>query len=334
MDIAQEPYLRAMLGALVGDAAGATLEFGKRPVTKEMAEAAIRMPGGGAMGVGPGQITDDGELTLALWNALNPWNSYTGIPRTNMVRAYAEWIESRPFDCGGTCGYAFMEASEVVHATEPGQSLNYERLQEFAENVKNRNADSQANGACMRSTAIASWVASHALTPIMRCAAAARADAELSHPNEVCCEVNELYTLACCLLMRGYTPSETFKRLDEYVHHAIKEQSVRDWFLNDSIDISTMECETNMGHVRWGFTLAIHFLRNPHISYEDAIRTTLMKGGDTDTNACIVGGLVGCYQPIPDYMLRPVLTFDCQTDGIYRPEKYSVKKTFGYLISL
>lgn len=329
MDNATKPYLRAMIGAFVGDAAGATLEFGKRPVTKEMAEAAMHMPGGGSMGVGPGQITDDGELTLALWSAIRPWDSYHGIPRTNMVRAYAEWIESRPFDCGNTCGYAFMEASEVVHATEPGQSLHYERFQEFVENVKRRNADSQANGACMRSTAIASWIASHPNTPIERCISTARVDAELSHPNEVCCEVNQIYTLACCLLMRGHTPTETLAYLETYIYNSIHQSSVCEWFFKDSIDISTLTCEQNIGHVRWGFTLAMHFLRNPHITYEDAIRTTLMKGGDTDTNACIVGGLVACYQPIPEYMLRPVLTFDCQTDGIYRPEKYSVKKIFG-----
>jgi ADP-ribosylglycohydrolase len=104
---------------------------------------------------------------------------------------------------------------------------------------------------------------------------------------------------------------------------------VKQWFFTDSLDITTMDCERTMGHVRWAFTLAIYFLRNPHISYQDAICTTLMKGGDTDTNACIVGGLVACYQAIPDTMLQPVLTFDCTKDGIQRPITYSVKKWFG-----
>ncbi len=318
-----------MLGAFVGDAAGATLEFGRRPVTKEAAEEAMRMPGGGTMGVGPGQITDDGELTLALWSAIRPWDSYFGIPRTNMIRAYAAWIKSRPFDCGHTCGYAFYDALNVVDTTEEGQSLNYEKLQEFDKNVKAHNAHSEANGALMRSTALATWIAGHPNTPITHCIGLAETDAELSHPNQVCVGVNQIYVLAICLMLRGETPETALRYISDYAEENIQNEKVKQWFFEDSHNISELNCERNIGHVRWAFTLAMYFLRNPHIGYEEAIRTTLMKGGDTDTNACIVGGLVACYQPIPDYMLGPVLAFDCTKDEIQRPEVYSVKKWFG-----
>ena len=320
---------RAMLGAFVGDAAGATLEFGDRPVTRAAAEEAMRMPGGGAMGVGPGQITDDGELTLALWSAIRPWDSYYGIPRTNMTRAYAAWYKSRPFDCGNTCGYAFSEAAAVVDATEEGQSLNYDRMVEFQKNVKEHNAQSEANGALMRATALATWIAGHPETPITHCIGLAEIDAKLSHPSEVCCEVNKIYVLAICMMLRGETPQTVLRYCSDYVDEHIQNQNVKQWFFEDSRDISELNCERNIGHVRWAFTLAMYFLRNPDIGYEEAIRTTLMKGGDTDTNACIVGGLVACYQPIPEYMLGPVLAFDCTVDEIKRPEAYSVKKWFG-----
>ena len=326
MNQTMNPLYRSMLGAFVGDAAGATLEFGQRPVTHEMANAAMRMPGGGAMGVGSGQITDDGELTLALWSAIYKWDSYFGIPRTNMIRAYAAWYKSRPFDCGHTCGYAFSEAAAVVQATEEGQSLNYEKMREFETNVKEYNAKSEANGALMRSTALATWIAGHPNTPITHCIALAKCDAELSHPSQVCQDVNTLYVLACCLLLRGETPETALRYISNYAEEHIQNETVKRWLFEDSHTISELNCERNMGHVRWAFTLAMYFLRNPHIGYEEAIRTTLMKGGDTDTNACIVGGLVACYQPIPDYMLAPVLAFDCTKDEICRPEAYSVKK--------
>ena len=95
-----------------------------------------------------------------------------------------------------------------------------------------------------------------------------------------------------------------------------------------------MDATKQIGHVRWGFVMAIYFLRNPHISFEESIKITLMKGGDTDTNAAIVGGIVGAYQKIPEYMLRPVLDFDCTIDGKHhiRPAEYSVKKVIGHLI--
>jgi len=48
-----------------------------------------------------------------------------------------------------------------------------------------------------------------------------------------------------------------------------------------------------------------------------ALRLTIQQGGDTDTNACIVGGLLGAavgIKNIPSYMLNKVLTFDCLTE--------------------
>ena len=59
-----------LLGALVGDAAGATLEFLEHDPTPEEVSWAMNMPGGGDLQVAPGQITDDGELTLCLAQAL------------------------------------------------------------------------------------------------------------------------------------------------------------------------------------------------------------------------------------------------------------------------
>ncbi len=53
-----------LLGALVGDALGAVLEF-QRLIGEKEVQNACTMPGGGVHKVGPGQITDDGELTLS-----------------------------------------------------------------------------------------------------------------------------------------------------------------------------------------------------------------------------------------------------------------------------
>ena len=51
----EDAALGCLLGAAVGDAAGATLEF-KRVVTEADVDEALRMPGGGVLDVGPGQV--------------------------------------------------------------------------------------------------------------------------------------------------------------------------------------------------------------------------------------------------------------------------------------
>jgi hypothetical protein len=57
-----------------------------------------------------------------------------------------------------------------------------------------------------------------------------------------------------------------------------------------------------------------------------------MKGGDTDTNAAIVGGMVGAYHNIPSYMLTHVLEFDCTGNmGHQRPKAFGVKYVLNEL---
>lgn len=89
----------AMLGALVGDAAGATLEF-KAEVPPPLLETALAMRGGGVWKTAPGQITDDGELSMTLATALAEGRSE--FDADLLAQMYAKWVESRPFDIGNT----------------------------------------------------------------------------------------------------------------------------------------------------------------------------------------------------------------------------------------
>ncbi len=55
-------------------------------------------------------------------------------------------------------------------------------------------------------------------------------------------------------------------------------------------------------------------------------------GGDTDTNGCIVGGMIGALvgiHNIPDRMINSLLEFDCTSKGIIRPKFLSVKRNIS-----
>jgi ADP-ribosylglycohydrolase len=311
--------MNSMLGALVGDAAGATLEFCHKDITEEMALKAMTMPGGGSIRVGPGQITDDGELTLTLWRAL------ISDDPLSLMKGYNDWYESCPFDMGRTCSLAF----ETFYDYFKGR--NVFSVEGCKDIIKRMNELSEANGALMRATAIATW----AVNDLDMGITWAREDALLSHPSIVCQEVNMIYVFAIIHLLSGVSSQETLELTNKFVNKQITSEKVKKWYFEESLDISEMDATRQIGHVRWGFVLAIYFLRNPNISYEEAIKITLMKGGDTDTNAAIVGGLVGAYHVIPEYMLHPVLEFDCTADGVKhhkRPAEYSVKQVIGNLV--
>jgi ADP-ribosyl-[dinitrogen reductase] hydrolase len=70
------------------------------------------------------------------------------------------------------------------------------------------------------------------------------------------------------------------------------------------------------GLVLYAFTNAIYNLAEES-RFEDAIFSALLAEGDTDTNACIVGGMVGAYGvlgSLPNYTLSQGLKCDISKD--------------------
>ena len=55
-----------------------------------------------------------------------------------------------------------------------------------------------------------------------------------------------------------------------------------------------METGKKQGWVKIAWTYSFKYLLNEE-NYFSTIRTIISKGGDTDTNAAIVGGLIGYY---------------------------------------
>lgn len=320
--------MNSVLGALVGDAAGAVLEgLGPSQITEERVVQALFMPGGGRLRVGPGQVTDDGELTLALYSTLLKSEERAADIRL-IASAYADWFDSMPFDMGGTCGNAF-ELFWSAKEGGLGERGLKEGLAKIVTEIEDINAFSEANGALMRVTGLIPWGLQRPLREVLNLA---ELDARLSHPNQVCVEVNKIYVYALYCLYRGYeSRGKVIEELDRFVaSQEIRSEVVKYWYFVESLDISGHNCWEQCGHVRHAFVLAMYFLRHPEISYKDAIYMTLLKGGDTDTNAAIVGGLVGSYNQIPLEMLKPVLEFDSKRGGRchLRPDEYRPGKYF------
>ena len=301
--------MQAIWGTLVGDACGAVLEgAGSAVLTEDLVDRALTFPGGGPHRVGPGQITDDGELTIALYQALK--NRDQVYPIQTVAAAYGTWYDSCPFDMGYTCSRAFELFSEGA--------LNLQEIMALS-------ASSEANGAMMRATPIAAWWAIHPLGSLEEtaCHAAmdAMIDASLSHPSLVTRHANAVYVYALTHLLLGTPPSATIRLVEAYeACPTVKvwiAESDREWADLPSAQIA-------VGHVRHAFIRMLWFLRHSEVEYREAIRWTLLSGGDTDTNAAIVGGAVACYHPIPLEMLDQVRTFDATQKGRWpqRPKEY------------
>lgn len=306
----------AFLGLLCGDAAGAPLEFYRGKITDDVVCASMRMSGGGQLCVGKGQVTDDSELAMSLAYALHNKKPQDGFPLETVASYYSKWYLSQPFDIGSTCARAFSVKPDI-------NGFIADRMLHVATN----SYASEANGALMRVTPIALWTWNEPMMTIVHCA---KMDAMLSHPSIVCQECNAVLCLAIAYLVKHpHDNAGTIAFLEDYMKYHCLSDKVKEWF-NCSISIENLICTRNIGHVRWAFILAMYFLRN-NTSFEEAIKITLLKGGDTDTNAAIVGAMIGALHGvnnIPNYMKSAVLSFNVEepSSGYKRPQMYSASK--------
>jgi ADP-ribosyl-[dinitrogen reductase] hydrolase len=319
--------LGCLLGGAVGDAAGATLEFRAGEMSDDIVNEALRMPGGGAHNVAAGQVTDDTELALSLMSVLVRHDPSEGFPRNEVALAYSDWFKSKPFDVGMTTRRAFssiMIEERVAKVTRPADVVMNE--------AKQWNEVSEANGALMRCASIGLWAHDMSHDTI---ADYARQDARLSHPNQVCQDASAVFCVLIAYLVNNPRDFQgAVKLLDDTLLKKVH-PIVACWIrLSNSICMSNeINCKVNSGHVKYAFTLALYFLRHD-VPYEIAIFETLKLAGDTDTNACIVGNLIGClhgHDDIPAYMSEPVLRFDCTEydrtktlNGHNRPDTFRV----------
>lgn len=287
-----------MAGAMVGDAVGAVVEFWPT-VSPAEARRAIALQGGGPHVVGPGQVTDDSELAICLAR---------GLPdgMDAVAAGYCAWLKTQPFDCGRTCATAF-----TVDPRPPNLASR------MTARAAQHNRHSKANGALMRVTPAVVFARSW---PERELVALVQADARLSHPNQTTLDCNAAYAVAVRhLLHHPQDGGGALAAARAWAAGATPE--VVRWLEEDSAGRRCAQAAgtENTGFVRWAFTLAFHHLRR-ETAFVDALVDTVEHGGDTDTNAAIVGGMMGAFwghspQGVPAAMVDRVVGFDARRDG-------------------
>ena len=294
----------SILGALVGDAAGATLEFISGTPTRSQVKQALAMVGGGTWRTAPGQITDDGEMALSLMHALVGEDAFS-IER--VAQSYLQWYQSLPFDIGRTT------STGLSGGLRQPKGLIHRGMWKAAEQ---HNMGSKANGGLMRIAPLGVWgwrLSEEELVHVV-CQ-----DNLLTHPNPTCQYSSAVYCIAIRHLMLH--PKDNIGAFQVAVEwaEALRNREIQGWLASADRN-QDVGYSPSIGFVKYGFTHAFRHLKNG-TSYLDAIFETLMGGGDTDTNACIVGGLVGAYhgeKGIPRPMRDAILNCDT-SKGRQRP---------------
>ena len=219
----------------------------------------------------------------------------------------------------------------------------------------------------MRSTPMAIWAANLQDEDFKR---ACKSDVELTHPNQTSNDVVYIYNLAIKTLIEF---SDNPNKANIAYHRCVIEtnkckpqdnpygtQDLQEWLkeVNTLFDesyikrsykpLSKFESPLRaMGWLKNCFVLSFYCLRYYQIYTEDrnnyeidffslAYKMAISVGGDTDTNACVVCGLIGAlvgFHEIPREMMGKVLSFDCTKEIINRERFLSTKYHSASLVN-
>jgi len=266
-----------LLGQLAGDSLGSLVEFcSPKDIRRKYPKGVRRLADGGTWNTIAGQPTDDSEMALLLARMLVDHGRYDPGEARN---AYIFWLKSEPFDCGMT----------------------------IASSLRGRpNPDSQANGAMMRISPLGIFGANHDLKHI---AGWACQDAAITHPHPVCQQANALFTMAIAHAVRRECDGRDL--YDEIVNWA--EEMKVDKSLREAVHGAAKTPPADYVHQQGWVLIAFRnalwqLVHAPNL--EEAVVDTVMRGGDTDTNAAICGALLGAVfgrKAVPDQWVNSLL---------------------------
>ena len=249
-----------LLGQLAGDSLGSLVEFRETEwIRAAYPDGVCELADGGTWDTLAGQPTDDSEMALSLARTIAEQGTYDP---DEARKAYLFWYRSRPFDRGNTVRSGLQGHHDL---------------------------DSQANGALMRISPLGIYGTHHDPAQV---AEWARQDAALTHPHPVCLEANALFAMAIAYAIRtGCDGRSLYGRIVSWSEEMDVDETLLDTVIGASI-APPDDYFVLAGWVLVAFRNALWQLLHA-ANLEEALVDTVMRGGDTDTNAAICGALLG-----------------------------------------
>lgn len=287
----------ALLGMMSGDALGSLVEFqSSASILRQYPNGVTEMKDGGTFHKLAGQVTDDSEMAISLARSII---QHKGYDQASAAVGYVRWLNSHPFDVGITTRTSLSPALKALRKQASPQQVLDEAL-------KHASLESQANGALMRITPIALYAAGQNLSDD-DAAELARLDALITHPHLACQDANAVFVVALKrAILGGGTPQEIYQHALQWAEQTQLTQSVLER-LRQAAHTAPTE---GKGWVLIGLQAAFYALLH-HQNPSDAIHWAISLGHDTDTNAAIVGALLGAVHgltTLPSSWIRAVIT--------------------------
>lgn len=299
--------LGCVIGAFIGDTLGSALEF-KTEISPEMLDKALRMEGG-IFGNGHGQVTDDSELAMCIIHGLN--DTLPKFSAESIAKYYKKWFLTDPFDIGITTASAFNQF----------KTKNTKLFQWASQSARNHNQNSLSNGSFMRCSPLAVYCRKLPIGDLIK---VVTKDVQMTHPNEIIAQSQIFYVIFLSHLIENpQDKNGAWLKAREYLETCNDE--VKTW-VKDIEQSPPMNAKTHIGYAKIAFDHAFRQILGLEVNFEYSMRQILYQGGDTDTNAAIVGAVIGAYvgyDALPQMWKQKVESFNSMTmEGIPRNEEF------------
>ena len=313
--------LSCIFGAFLGDSLGSHCEFMESSPTNHM-----KIYGNNRFS--NGQVTDDSELAISKAFAIMDMSDINKIDQNLLFYYYGIWTYSNPYDQGMTTSTALNNFRiESMPINDKNLFSNGIR-----QKIRNQNYNSKANGGLMRISTLIVWFYYKYKNEIRNCLNSndknrflklytilfeeVKKDFEITHPNRENIVAGTLVAFMTLCTMNQFSGDETITKLkillesDLFNNHYSKEEiSLKSIIKKTLDDISYPQFQsfnyfknvvTNMGLYTHAFKLILYYLSvidkrhlNEENIYIKIIQEIYDYGGDTDTNAAIVGAVIG-----------------------------------------
>ena len=306
--------LSCILGAFMGDALGDDCEFQEYNVQNYKNILSPKGPWP------PGEVTDDSEMGLCLSYAIMDMPDIKTLDDKYIFFYYGTWIETKPIAAGAATKNAL------------GLFNNNDIMKEIIETINKYNIQTLANGHLMRISTFHVWyyyINKEATNEILESNDKNKflslfyklkqeliKDSRLTHPNEEMPIVSSIFAFLVQCALFEYNSKEILNKMNILLDNDIfnKENSLElkvKNFINDTLadfkkenfDRYTyfnniVEC---MGYYVHAIRLSLYYLYDfdkikpmkGYTKYRTIMNDINNFGGDTDTNSCIVGQLIG-----------------------------------------
>lgn len=341
MDNLYNKAVSCLLGQMIGDALGARYEFLNETVTNQIKKDSVNnfLPilGGGIWNVDPGQVTDDTEMAFALIESIK---IHKTIDSKYILDQYINWHKSKPFDEGYNTKYIFGNDNNKSVDLSKKLAVDYDNI-----NLTKHGSPNLSNGCLMRISPIGILLA-----PIIKIGfenlgidKLSSIIIDITKKDTLLTHSSNTAVIACSVYVSLIGGNIVFGRQNfRNTLQLIKKIGSFDNIINRIIEKSIRfdnldpPATVKIGYLGTGLQLAIMnsiYVSQHKKSFYSSILDTIKLGGDTDTNAAIVGSSIGSLvevNEIPSIWIKTVTNYANKSFLQSRLEKFKPYKMFKF----